>query len=160
MTMSESERTEFLKNLGLNPTAPALVADVQPATPVKEAKKKKQTPVQIAPEGVDPHTMPVSDIVFDPSLLDEFPDLSGANYRLASDKVFAMYRSKGRDKDRNGLLHRRITEFIGSVKRSRKTGGFVKEKIKSTAEEREIANLLATHGVTVADLAELLDKEK
>lgn len=154
MAKTDDERKAFLTGLGLNPDAPALSA---PPKTEKPAKPKAQA-AQV-PEGVDPHTMKVSDIKFDESLLDEFQDLSGRNYNLASQKIFQMYQSPGRDSERNGLLHRKITEFIGQVKRSRKTGGFVKEKIKATEQERELANLLATHNVTVEELAALL-KEK
>jgi len=147
-TKTEAERNKFLSSLGLNPDAPALKAD----KPAKK-DKKNETVVEIP---VDAHTMPVSDIEFDESLLDDFPDLTGVNYKAASEHIFAMYRSVGRDRDRNGLLHRKITEFIGQVKRSRKTGGFVKDKIKATEEQREIANVLAAHNVTVDELAELL----
>ena len=149
-TKTEAERKEFLGKLGLNPDAPALVAEKP-----KKAKKDKPKAEEVEVP-VDSHTMPVSDIVFDESLLDDFPDLSGTHYKLASAHVFDMYKGKRGDTERNALLHRRITEFIGQVKRSRKTGGFVKEKIKATEEQREIANVLAAHNVTMEDLAELL----
>lgn len=151
MPKTEEERKALLVSLGLNPEAPAL--DAAP----KSKKKKEHVEVQT---GVDYSTMPVSDIVFDPALLDDFPDLSGANYKAASAHIFEMYKAKGRDKDRHALLHRKITEFIGEVKRSRKTGGFVKEKVKATSEERELANLLAAHGVTLEKLTEMLQAEE
>lgn len=147
---TEAERKQFLTGLGLNPDAPALNAE-KPKK--KDNTDKADKPVEVP---VDAHTMPVSDIVFDETLLDDFPDLTGTNYKAASEHIFAMYRSPGRDHDRNALLHRRITEFIGQVKRSRKTGGFVKDKIKATDEQREMANVLAAHNVTVEDLAKLL----
>lgn len=110
MAKTEAERKDFLASIGLNPESPML-----------EAKEPKVGgPESLVQTVVDFHTMPVSDIVFDPALLDEFTDLGGQNFKAAGDKVFAMYKSKTRDKDRNGLLHRKITEFIQQVKRDRK----------------------------------------
>lgn len=141
MAMTPEAQKAFLTGLTL--TTDVVVE--APATPPR---------VVLAPEGVDPHTMPVTDIVFDPRLLDEFPDLTGANMKRASEKVFALYRSPNRDKDRHALLHRRITEFIGQVRS--KTGGHVKEMVKATSQERELAKLLAAKGLTVEDLAALI----
>jgi hypothetical protein len=152
--MSESERQDMLRSLGLNPNAPSLVADVKKDKPAKTKKSKVAAAVQ-----ENPQTMLVADIVFDPALLDEFPDLSGSNFKTAADKVFAIYRSPGRDPERNPLLWRKVGEFVQQVKRSRKSGGFVKEKVKATGEQREIANLLAAHNLTMEDLAKLLQEK-
>lgn len=112
-TKTPAETQEFLASIGLKGDGPALMA-----APAATGKGTAST--TLVQTDVDFHTMPVSDIKFDPALLDEFPDLGGQNFRLASDKLFAMYKSKGRNKDRNGLLHRKITEFIQQVKKQRK----------------------------------------
>lgn len=157
MSLTDDERKEFLADLGLNPNAPALAADVPAEASPKASKGKGGKEVRLAPDGVDPRAMPVSDIVFDPHLLDGFPSLEGEGMSAASRHIFGLYKSHGRNKDRNSLLHRKITEFIGQVRRERATGGVVKEKVKATKEQREIANLLAAKGLTLADLAALLD---
>ena len=158
-TKTEVERTDFLSGLGLNPNAPALIgALIEPSK--KAATTTSINGPRIAPEGVDPRTMPVSDIVFDPMLLDGFTSLRGEHMNAASAHIFAIYKSYGRNKDRNGLLHRKISEFIAQVRTERESGGFVKERIKTTKEQREIANLLASEGMTVADLITLLKDRK
>lgn len=148
-TMTDAERREFLSGLGLSPDA-AVLAQVEPNDPAKPVKGK------VAPKGVDPHTMPVTDIVFDAALLDDHPVLDGVGLKAASDYVFSLYRSPGRNKDRHSLLHRRISEFIGQVRLSRASGGHVKELVKATKEQRAIAALLASKGLTLDDLAQLL----
>jgi hypothetical protein len=144
-TKTEAERKEFLASLDLNPDAPALETFERPLL--------KPLPIGIvwAPEGIDPHTMPVSDIAFDPAMVEHFPDLSPRGRSAASRELFERYKSYGRNKDRNSLLHRRIGEFLGRVHRDRETGGggFVKDKIR-------LANTMAEHGVTEDDLAEFL----
>lgn len=144
MTKTDAERREFLTSLNLNPDAPALERVERPiAKPLPDG-------IQWAPEGVDPHTMPVTDIVFDPAMVEQFPDLSPRGRNAASRFLFDQYKSYGRDKDRNSLLHRRIGEFLGKTHRDRETGGsFVKDKIR-------LANTMAEHGVTEADLKEYL----
>lgn len=151
-TMSDAQRREFLKGVGLDPDASALVDENAPA----KATSKRGVIVVLAPSGVDPHAMPVSEIVFDERLLDDYPELEGAGLKAASDHVFAQYRSRSRDKDRHSLLHRRITEFIGQMRRSRTTGGHVRELVKATKEQRDLAALLAEKGLTVTDLVALL----
>lgn len=141
---------EFLANLGLNPSAAKLTAQVSPQAVVGGEK------VVLAPEGVDPHTMDVTSIVFDDRLLDPYGDLTGDLLAAASRDVFARYKSVGRNKDRNSLLHRRISEWIAQVKRERRTGGMVREKVKTTAEQRDIAQVLASAGLTAVDLASLI----
>jgi hypothetical protein len=139
-TKSDAERKELLASLGLG----------------DRAKVEPKTNISLAPEGVDPHTMPVSDIVWDPALLNDFTDLTGSGMAAASRHLFELYKSPGRNKDRNSLLHRKIGEFILQVRRSRETGGFVTEKIKANKEERDLAALLAQHKITAADLASLI----
>jgi hypothetical protein len=152
--MTDAARQEFLAGLGLNPAAPALVEDA-PAKQFHAAGTAR-----LMPTGLDPHAMPVADIVFDDRLLDGFPDLTGPGLKAASDHVFAQYRSPGKDRDRHSLLHRRITEFIGRVRRSRATGGYVQEQIKASKEQRDIAALLAAKGMTVTDLVALLQSQE
>lgn len=140
MSKTRTPDATFLTSVGLNPEAAA-------------------KPHQATTE-VDPHTMPASEIVFDPALLDEFPDLS-AQMKAASTKVFEVYRSYGRDKERNGLLHRRITEFIGQVDRARRgegeLPGFVKTKVKATKKQRDLTRYLAEHGIeSIEDLERAL----
>lgn len=137
--------------LGLNPDAPAFGAVPKPA---------KQ--VALAPEGLDPHTMPVTDIVFDPALLDEFPSLSGDGLAAASRHVFALYKSPGRDKDRNSLLHREVGLFITRVRRSRETGvPHVREQVRKTSKQRDLLAVLAEHGITsIDDLERMLGEEQ
>lgn len=150
MTMTDEERKKKLISLGFDPDGDTLAQSALPGP------KPKQGGVQFAPEGVDPHAMPVSEIVFVDAMLDGFPDLTGQGFRAASDHLFAQYKSPRRDTERHALLHRRITEFIGQVKRSRKTGGVVRERIKATAEQRELAEVLAAAGLDAAQLAALV----
>lgn len=160
MPKTGKEREKFLRSLGLNPNAPALVADVKPSKKAKTSDASGSITPEIAKNmaqgaaEVDPHTIPVGDIVFDPALLDEFPDLA-RDCKAASEKVFAMYKGP-RGSERNKLLHRRISEFISQVKRSRKTGGYVKDKIKATAEQRELAASLAELGITEEELLDMV----
>ena len=154
MTMTSEQQAEFLSNLGLNPKAAKLTAKVD--GPARAKATKAQDDIALAPEGMDPHTMDVSDIVFDDRLLEPYGDLTGDLMAAASRDVFARYKSVGRNHDRNKLLHRRISEWIGQVKRERRTGGMVREKVKTTAEERDIAQVLAAAGLTANDLAALI----
>ena len=142
-TMTDAQRIEFLASLGLNQSTPAKLAPSAPSAP-----------------GGDLHTTPAAEIVFDPALLDGFPELSGDGLRAASAHVFNLCKSPTKDKDRHSLLHRRITEFIGQTKLSRATGGHVKEKITTTREQRDLAALIAAKGITVADLVAMLDASK
>lgn len=152
-TMSDEQRQAFLAGLGLRPNAPTLE---EPAKPASHTPRPAGTP-KLAPKGVDPHTMPVADIVFDPALLDGFPSLEGEGFAAASRHVFAFYKSPGRNKDRHSLLHRRIGEFINQVRRARETGtGHVREKVKTTKTQRDLAAFLAEHDVSEADLAALI----
>lgn len=159
-TMTDAQREEFLKGLNLNPNAPAL----QPTMPARVTEHKPAPagePITLAPQGMDPRVVPVDDIVFDPRLLDEFPSLTGDGLKAASDKVFALYKSYGRNKDRNGALHRKITTFITTTRRNRETGnrGLVHENVVADSATRDLAALLASQNITAADLAALLAQE-
>lgn len=151
-TKTEAERVEFLASLGMKTDAAAL------SEPAKNTTTTTASNVQLAPRGVDPHTMPVTDITFDPRLLDERPLVTGDDSNAATQYVFSLYKSAGRNKDRNSLLWGHVKNFISDTKRSRVTGGFVKDKVKASKETRELADLLAAHGLTTADLAALLNK--
>lgn len=140
-----TEARTFVEGMGLryDPEAPAL--------------DRFDRTVPLAPEGVDPHTMPVTDIVFTPEMVAQFPDLSPRERSAASNHLFALYKSYGRNKDRNSLLHRRIGEFLASEhkRRTRPSGeaGFVQDKIR-------LANFLAEEGISEADLRELVEARK
>lgn len=143
-TQTDAERREALAAMtGLDLDGPALVS--------RPERPGAHTHIQWAPKGVDPQTMPITDIVFTPEMVEQFADLSPRGRRPASDYLFAIYKSYGRNKDRNSLLHRRIGEFLASVHKDRTQpgGSFVKDKIK-------LANTLAEHGITEADLGDYL----
>jgi len=143
--MNETGRREHLVALGLDPDGDTLAGHPEPAAqPVPQV------------QGPDPHTMPVTDIEFTDDMLDGY-DLDGPRMRAASEHLFNMFRSPGKDPERHALLHRRITEFIGQVRRSRATNGAVRERVKVTAQERELAQLLAAKGLTVEELAALIE---
>lgn len=112
--------------------------------------------VGLDPVPAQPIATPVSEIVFDPADIAEFGDLTGASFRDASAKLFAKYRSPTRDKDRHSLLHRRITEFLGQQRMEKRTGGVVRDKVKSTKEQRDIAAFIAASGITLDDLVAAL----
>ena len=139
-TMTMTDATKMLEKAGVTP-------------PKHEPAK---TTVSLAPEGVDPHTMDVDEIVFDPALLDKFPSLNGEGMNEASKYLFSLYKSHGKNKERNSLLHRRISTFITTTRRNRQTGGMVTEAIKTSKAERDLAALMASQGVTDSDLAEAL----
>lgn len=162
MSKTEEQRRDMLAGLGLDPDAPALVAG-KGTTKVKKAKhvEHDDDEIVLAPPGVDPRSMAVEDIVFDPRLLDEFTTLGFAQQgRDASRKIFDLYRSYGRDKDRNGALNRKITSFITATRRNRETGGLVTESIASTKEQRDLAALLASTGLTAGALADILKAQE
>lgn len=142
-TKTEEQRREFLSDIGLNPDAPAL------DRPEREAGAGA---FQWAPPGIDPRTMPVSDIVFTAEMVAQFPDLNPRNRKAAANHLFEIYKAYGRNKDRNSLLNGRIGTFLASVHEERKVaagGGFVKDKIR-------LANTLAEHNIDEGDLAEFL----
>lgn len=162
MSKTEAERRQMLESIGLNPDAPALVA--APPTPKKakhKAKADSNDEIVLAPPGVDPHTMPVEDIVFDPRLLDGYASLAfDQQGSEASRYIFALYKSAGRNKDRNGALQRKITSFITQTRRSRETGGMVREKVVASKEQRDIAAVLASAGMTAGELADMIRKQQ
>jgi len=140
MPKTEAQRRETLLAAGLNPDAPALV---RPVT-------RQPSIVPWAPEGVDPHKMPVSEIVFTPEMVEHFQDLSPKSRKAPYNHLFEQYKGIRGDKDRNSLLGRRINEFLASeYKRRQPGGGYVQDKIR-------LANTLAQHDVKEEDLAEFL----
>lgn len=145
-TSLPTEQREFLRGLGLDAEAPGLV----------HLPETKTAEVVLAPPGVDPRRMPVDEIKFDPHLLDQFPSLEGDGQSAAANYVFALYKSYGRDKHRNSTLWREIGKFIVHTRRQRETGGLMKEKVKTTKNERDLAALLASQGVDAGALAEAL----
>lgn len=151
-TMTEAERIKHLKKLGLKPEGDALAAPAQP--PVHQPATSEG--IVLAPPGVDPRAMPVEEINFDPRLLDQFPSLEGEGMNAASRYVFSIYKSHAKDKLRNGALHRKISTFITTTRLARKTDGAVTEKVKTTAEERDLAQVIAASGLTASDLAKIL----
>ena len=152
MPKTDTEARAQLAALGLNPDAPTLD---MPARPEHTTTKREAV---LAPEGADPRSMPVTDIVFDPALLDGFPSLEGEGLAAASRHVFALYKSHGRNKDRNSLLHREIGLFITRTRRSRETGTpHVKDAVRKGKKQTDLLALLSEHGITsVDDLAALL----
>ena len=155
MTKTEDERVQHLTALGINPDGKALAA-LPPDEPAKPKHQPAKGEVTLAPPGVDPRTMNVDEITFDPHLLDSFPSLEGDGLAAASAYVFSLYKSYTKDKGRNGALHRKITTFITTTRRNRQTRGTVTEQIKTTRADRDIAALIASQGVKPEDLAEAL----
>lgn len=154
---TEKERAQFLKSVGLSAEGEALAAlPAKPPVAPPEHKPASNGEPVIAPPGVDPRFMAVEDIEFDERLLDRFPTLDAEGARAASAYIFAIYKSPGRDKLRNGALHRKISTFISNVRLSRKTGGEVKERVRTTAEQRDIAQVVAQHDVDAGEVAEAL----
>ena len=134
-TKTEEERQRLLAKLDL-PDGATLG---RPVT-------KQPAIVEWAPEGIDPHAMPVTDIVFTPEMVEHFPDLSPKARNAASRYLFDQYKSPWRNSDRHSLLHHKIGEFLARVHKERQPGGsFVKEKIR-------LANTLAEHDITEDDL--------
>lgn len=166
--MTDDERRTFLAGIGLNADAPALAADVPADAPAKapKVKKAKKAPkpqsgqASELPTEAERRAMPASEIMFDAALVEHF-DLD-TQLRAASQHLFDLYKSPSRDRERNGLLHRRITEFLGQQRRARKAGvkAPMKDHIKVTREQRDIARLLAEHNITLADLGSLLGGTK
>ena len=160
--LTEDGRRDLLKGLGLNPDAPGLAhidPEPVPSEPAK-AKKKKAKKAQPVEPTINLRAIPASEIVFDPAMLDDFTDLSGSGMAAASRHLFELYKSPTKDRERNGLLHRRIGEFIQQVRRDRQaqrpSTGTVKEKIKVTKAQRDLARLMADQGLTAEDLARLV----
>jgi hypothetical protein len=160
--LTENGRRDFLKGLGLSADAPGLAPVVESKAKAKKDKATKE--VQTVVETVNPRTIPASEIVFDPAMLDDFADLSGSGMAAASRHLFEHYKSPGKDRERNGLLHRRIGEFIQQTRRARQQlvepTGHVKQKVKQTKEQRDLAAMLAAAGLTADDLARLIEERK
>lgn len=132
--MTETRAQEFLASVHLDPSRTATEHAADPRS-----------------------AMPVTDIVFDPALLSGFDSLDG---RGPADHVFGVYKSPGRNKDRNSLLWARVTKFVADERLKRRTGGVVKEVVKTTREQRELAQVMAAKGMTTEDLLALIaDKE-
>lgn len=154
-TLPKSDR-DALAKIGLDGDAPGLVAVVAASDPSMPA---------LAPQGIDPRTMKVSDIVFDPRLLEEFDDLEDANVRnLATRKIFDLYKSRGRDTDRHRRLQDEIGNFIRRIKVERKVPevkGHVKDKVRRTQPQSELLQTLAALGInSVDDLKGLLPEKE
>ena len=150
-TMTDEQRKAFLADLGLDAEAPALAVDIAVEEPAKKPKKAKKG-------DVDPHTQDVSDIVFDPKMVEHFT-LDSSDMKQASDLLFQHYKSPVKG-ERNKFLHRRITEFLQQVKRQRNPqprDGFIKGKVKAGKEERDLTQMLAQAGITADDLALMLE---
>lgn len=144
-TLTDEQRRAKLASAGLDPDGSALVK-----RPADRPITKEPARIQWAPEGVDPHTMPVTDIVFTPEMVEHFPDLSPRSRKAPYTHLFEQYKAYGRDKDRNSLLGRRIGEFLGGEhKRRQPGGGYVQDKIR-------MANTLVQHDVTETDLDEFI----
>lgn len=153
---TESERVEFLEGLGLSTKGSTLAAPVPQATPPTHQPAASE--VTLAPPGIDPRMMPVDEITFDPRLLDRFPSLEGEGMNAASQYVFSLYKSYAKG-DRNKALHRKIGTFITETRLARKTGGMVTEKVKVSAEQRDLAQVIAAAGITAEDLAKILRED-
>jgi hypothetical protein len=148
----DAEARAQIAALGLNPDAPAFGA-VAPTT------APDAPTVPLAPEGVDPHTMPVADLVFDPRLLDDFPSLDNRVGRPAAARyLFDLYKypRSATSKDRNRRLQDEIGLFIIRVRRTRESGTtHVKDQVRQTAKQRDLLALLAEHGIqSIDDLKE------
>lgn len=163
-TMNDTERKAFLADLGLDAEAPALAVDIAVDEPAKTKKAKgdkpKDKPKKAKKEvtTIDPHTIDVSDIVFDAKMLADFT-LDASDIKQASDVLFQHYKSPTKG-ERNKFLHRRITEFIAQVKRDRNPAprdGHIKGKVKAGKDKRDLAQMLADADLTADDLAVMLD---
>lgn len=157
MAMSADEQAAFLAGLGLAPEGKTLAdvpaAEVSTEAPAKKAKKK-EVPTTTRPE--DP-----SDIVYDAAWVSEFV-LDGSDMKAASDKLFAMFRYPRGDV-RNKLLHRLNTEFLQRVKKERNPqprDGHIKDKVKASKDDRDLAAMIASAGITADDLAVMIEALK
>lgn len=161
MTMTDTERVAFLAGLGLDAEAPALAVDIAVDEPAKPKKAKGDKPKKAKTKEVvtiDPHTIDVSDIVFDAAMLADYR-LDASDIKQASDVLFQHYKSPTKG-ERNKFLHRRITEFIQQVKRDRNPAprdSHIKHKVKAGKDKRDLAQMLADADLTADDLAVMLD---
>ena len=157
-TKTDAERADFLRSIGLNADAPGLADEA--------ARGPRKTPAPVAAPSVDAdedarrRSTPAAEIVFEPHMLDAFPSLDKEEMAAASRMLFDMFKSPVRNRERHALLHRRISEFIQQTRRDRATGtaptGVIREKVKATREQRDLAALMAEHNITAADLAALI----
>ena len=111
-------------------------------------------PLALDEQEIDEHLIPVADIVFTPDMVEGF-DLE-TQFTTASRVLFERFRSPRRDKQRHSLLHGRISAFLGGLRLERRTGGFVKQRVRAGRVERDLAQVLATSGGTPAQLVALL----
>jgi len=113
---------------------------------------KRDDGIMWAPVGVDPRSMPITQIVWVPEMLDDFDSLEGDHRKAAYDFLFGIYKSRGRDKERNRLLHNEVGLFISRTKAARKTGvEHVKGKVKAGKKERDLLAVLKGLGIESAD---------
>lgn len=154
-TMTDAERVEHLKKLGLKGDGETLAAVPQEAPPTHRPVSEE---IVLAPPGVDPRAMPVDDIVFDPHLLDQFPTLDADGRRAAAAYIHSLYRSYQKG-DRNKVLHAKINKFLNEERMKRKAPGVIKEVVKTTAEQRALAQVIAATGLTAEDLAKILEEK-
>ena len=154
--MQQQEQAEFLKSLGLSPTAPGLVEFETPEIETEAPAKPKASKKNAFP--ADAHTMKIMDIPWNPAWLDQFPNLDGPNMAEASRYLFAQFKSEHRDKDRHSLLHREIGLFITRVRAARRAGSErpVTDQIKAEKPQRDMAAALAAAGVTPEEVQEWL----
>jgi hypothetical protein len=154
-TKTEAERKKLLSSLGLSDKGDTL-APAPTMSPTPE--QATLDGIVLAPPGVDPRAMPVDEIAFDPRLLDRFTSLEKDGMNQAAQFVFGLYKSHVKG-DRNKALWPKVTQFITAERRRRKTGGIVTENIKTTAEQRDLAQLIAAAGITAEDLAKIIKEQ-
>jgi hypothetical protein len=160
MTQTEPAHFAALRKLGFDPTGDKLVA--VPPQAEEPAKPQHQPVTQanevvLAPPGMDPRTMPVDEIEFDPRLLDNFPSLKFSEGGSAASRyIFDLYKSYTKDPLRNGALQRKITSFITTTRRNRQSGGIVTEQVKTTVDQRDTAAILAASGYDSGQTAEAI----
>lgn len=147
--MSTQTREQFLESLGL----PADGDSLAPAksAPVTASKKAAEPPVEVT----DERLIPVSSIVFTEDMIEGL-DLE-TQFQVAYRVLFERFKSP-KNSDRNKLLHQAIDKFLYGLRAERRSGGTVKEKIKATAEERDMAKILHANGVTKEQLLSLLQE--
>lgn len=154
---TEEGRRDFLAGIGLNADAPALET-LPPARPAVVPVGTTPMEFTLAPEGVDPHTMPVEDIVFDERLVAHFPSLAPKDRSVPVSYVFQFYKGP-RGSERNKLLHAAIGKWLRDLHLARRAPGIVREKIKTSTETEELAMILQAKGIKAEDLIAMLSKE-
>lgn len=146
------DQEQFLRELGLDPHAPGLVA-ILPDEPIVAAPALTR-----APFPADAHTMAVTAIPWTDAWLDGFPNLEGPNMAAASRYLFDQFKSAHRDRDRHSLLHRDIGRFISRVRAARLAGTVspVTDRVRAGRPARDMAAALQAAGVTEEELAAFL----